>query len=185
MKRLFLAIKIIPNELASNLVINLKNNTMHDRIKWVNLDNIHITLKFFGETEENRIIEIVDNLHNTLKNKKQFKFEISEIGIFGSKYKPQIIWLGIKNGREINKLTELIHTNLENIGIINDGQNFVPHITIGRINYISDKKIFNKTIQNYNTPYIQSVETKEILLFESILKKEGPVYNVIEKFKLE
>ena len=76
-------------------------------------------------------------------------------------------------------------TNLENIGIINDGQNFVPHITIGRINYISDKKIFNKIIQNYNTPNIQSVETKEILLYESILKKEGPVYNVIEKFKLE
>ena len=47
------------------------------------------------------------------------------------------------------------------------------------------KKIFNKIIQNYNTPNIQSVETKEILLYESILKKEGPVYNVIEKFKLE
>jgi 2'-5' RNA ligase len=185
MKRIFLAIKIAPNDLLTNMIIKFKDNTLQDKIKWVNLDNIHITLKFFGETEENKIFEIVDNITNTIKDKKQFQIEISEIGIFGSKYKPQIIWLRIKRKKELTNLIEQINNNLENIGFIKDRQNIVPHITIGRINYITDKKIFNATIKEINTPNIQSVNVNEILLFESILKKEGPVYNIIERFKLE
>lgn len=185
MKRLFIAIKINPEETLVNLYNLLNINTTHDKIKWVNINNIHITLKFLGETEENKTHEIITCINNVVKNISHLHFDISQIGIFGSNYQPKVIWLGIKNEENLINLATQIHNELENIGFNKDRQNFVPHLTLGRINYITDKKRFTSIIKKLNIQQIQSVEVNEIILYESILKKEGPVYTVIEKFKLK
>ena len=58
---------------------------------------MHLTLKFFGETAEERIHEIEDVLSNVSEANKPFQFSLKSIGIFGSSYRPRLIWFGINH----------------------------------------------------------------------------------------
>ncbi|MFZ4739922.1 MAG: RNA 2',3'-cyclic phosphodiesterase [Bacteroidales bacterium] len=184
MKRIFLAIKIPPNENFNKLFYNLRFDLKNDNIKWVDSNNLHLTLKFFGETEEVKIDEISLFIRNIISNTASFSFEISNLGIFGSSYQPKIVWLGITKNNELINLAETVLNNLKTIGFQRDRQNFVPHLTLGRINYLTDKEQFNKIIKKNNFSEIQTVNVNEIFLFESILRKEGPLYNIISSYKL-
>lgn len=184
MKRLFAAIKITPDENFLRIYYNLKNSCKYDKINWVNPENIHITLKFFGETEENRIEQISSLLREVSTNHPSFKIGLQDIGIFGSHYKPRVIWFGIKKSRELESLASIVHDRMDNIGFIKDRQNFVPHLTIGRIKFIDNKQRFSELIQKNNSIQIQELNITEFYLFESILSSSGPKYHFVDKYDL-
>ncbi|NVN94804.1 MAG: RNA 2',3'-cyclic phosphodiesterase [Bacteroidetes bacterium] len=184
MKRIFLAIKITPSKKLNDLFQSLHSELISEKIKWVDSNNLHLTLKFFGETEEIKIDEISFFIRNIISSTASFSFDISNLGIFGSNYQPKIVWLGINNSKALINLANTLLNNLKTIGFERDRQNFVPHLTLGRINYLTDKELFNKIIKNNNISNIQTVTVTEIFLFESILRKEGPMYKLIRSFKL-
>ncbi|MCX6230675.1 MAG: RNA 2',3'-cyclic phosphodiesterase [Bacteroidetes bacterium] len=184
MKRLFLAVKIHANDRFTELYQNLCKECCQDKIKWVDLNNLHLTLKFFGETDESRIIEIDNFMQSIVADIRAFSFIISGLGIFGSKYQPKVIWLGTDQNEVLVNLCNKILNELSAIGFERDRQNFVPHLTLGRINLIYDKPKFNESIKKYNHKDIQTVNVSEIILFESILQKTGAVYKVVSSYKL-
>ncbi len=184
MKRLFAAIKINHSESFLQTYFGLKTNLRNDKIKWIDIDNIHITLKFFGETSEDRIPEIIDRLAAIAANHSNFTLDIRNIGIFGSSYKPRVIWFGIEENERLIKLAKEVLRGMDDIGFKQDQQNFVPHLTVGRIKYIDDKNRFQQVIDKYKFADIQKQEVSEYILYESILRPQGPEYKVIERFKL-
>lgn len=184
MKRLFVAIKIQAEEPLSEVFHELKQALKHEKIKWVEPHNLHLTLKFFGETSEEKIPDITDVLKKASKEHQAFSFDISKIGIFGSRYNPKIIWAGIEHTDQLIQLDLSIKNELKNIGFFPDRQNFVPHLTLGRIKFLNDKDLFQAIISDFREEYFQSVRVSEILLLESTLSKRGPVYSVIETFLL-
>ena len=95
MKRLFAAIKIHPEKAFLDQLHLLENQLRHEKIKWVEDHNIHITLKFFGETEENKILEINSVLQSIADKTNSFELSLQKLGIFGSSYNPKVIWAGI------------------------------------------------------------------------------------------
>ena len=184
MKRIFAAVKIIPNENFLQIYYRLKHAMKHDKIKWVPEENIHITLKFFGETEEKAIEPICEVLDDVSRDFQVFNINFSKVGIFGSSYKPRVIWFGIENNNTLESMAKSLNNSLEQIGIKNDRQNFVPHLTIARIKSIWDKKLFQKEIEKYRNIEIQNFYADKIILFESILMPQGPKYEIIESFNL-
>ena len=184
MKRLFAAIKINPSEEFVQTYYNLKTNLRNDKIKWVDIDNIHITLKFFGETSEDRIPEIIDSLTAIAASHPNLTLHIRNTSIFGSSYKPRVIWFGIEENERLIKLAKEVLRGMDDIGFKQDRQNFVPHLTIGRVKYIDDKNRFQQIIDKYKSTEIQKQEVSEFILYESILRPKGPEYKVIERFKL-
>jgi RNA 2',3'-cyclic 3'-phosphodiesterase len=185
MKRLFLAIKILPDDHFLAVYYRLLKKFEQERITWVPPDNMHITLKFFGDTDEEKIVEIRDVVNKVLKQHKSFWFEVKDIGIFGSSYKPRVIWFGTEKADAIMVLTKDILQHLETIGYENDRQNFVPHLTIGRIKALNHKKSFQEKINLFKGEFIQHVNVSEIILFESILTKRGAIYEVVNRFPLQ
>jgi RNA 2',3'-cyclic 3'-phosphodiesterase len=148
----------------------------------VPLNNIHLTLHFFGDTEEKLIPAISGQLAEAVCNISAFDIKISDFGIFGSSYKPRVIWMGIHPNENINLLSQNIATNLSKIGYTPDRQNFVPHITIGRIRFINNKQLFQKQLDEVKNKFIQQSMAKQLYLFESILSSKGPTYHIIETF---
>jgi len=184
MKRLFAAIKIHPTEVFTAQYLSLKKSLADEKIRWVDPDNIHITLKFFGETQEHYISNIADALRAAANTVPAFTLNIENTGIFGSSYKPKVIWFGIDPSDELQLLSENVFRELEKIGIKHDRQNFVPHLTIARIKYLQDKKHFQQIIDQHKEGFIQTEEANEFHLFESILRPQGPLYKVIKSFPL-
>ena len=184
-KRLFLAIKIIPDTNFKEVYNGLKTNLNTQSIKWVELFNVHFTLKFFGETSVDIIPDICLKVEESIKEVRGFEMHINKTGIFGSSYQPKVIWFGIDNNPILKTLAENILNNMAAIGFERDRQNFVPHLTIGRIKNVDDKKFFNQIIEKYATADIQKGNVTEIYLYESILRKEGPICNVVKSFKVD
>ena len=95
-----------------------------------------------------------------------------------------MVWFGIEKLEALDKLALAIFIELEKSGWEKDRQNFVPHLTIGRIKEVQDKKLFQQIISKYNSIEIQEENVAGITLYESILRREGPLYLDVHSFKL-
>ena len=188
MKRLFLAIPInTENNGFAPLVNDLRHRLSHEKmINWVRPTNIHLTLKFIGETppkDEPRIIEAVSKV---VENHHSFTMDFNRTGIFGARYAPRVLWLGMQQTpEELLKLEEDVLTAFDNIGYQRDRQNFVPHLTLGRIKDLCEKQYFQKVVQAIEQKTYIHQEVNEIILFQSILRPDGAVYKVVKKWSLQ
>jgi 2'-5' RNA ligase len=184
MKRLFVAIKFDPGKEFLKQLRELRSQFVCERIKWVEEHNIHITLKFFGETEEERIPVINRVLEEIAADTDVFSFSLQKLGIFGSSYNPRVVWVGIEPFAELAFIMKIISDKFTVIGYEPDRQNLVPHLTLGRIKFLKDKKLFQQTIDQKKEITSEVIMVDRFILFESILKKEGPVYLALKTFQL-
>jgi 2'-5' RNA ligase len=182
MKRLFAALKIDPDAEFLTKYRKLKHELRNEQIKWVEERNIHITLKFFGDTPDGDIARIITTLENRSFATACLNFQLSGLGIFGSSYAPRVIWVGIAPYDELSSLMKSIQVDLQRAGYEPDRQNLVPHLTLGRIKLLRDKIIFNRTIDQFKSISSLPIRIHEVILFESILHREGPEYIALEKF---
>jgi 2'-5' RNA ligase len=184
MKRLFTAIRINPSPEFLSTYQDLRSGLRFADIKWVKPEIIHVTLKFFGETEESRIPEIRRVLKEVAGRHRPFGAQLSKTGIFGSAYDPRVIWFGMEKAEPLKALAQDVLTSVEPIGWARDRQNFVPHITIARIKNIPDKRLFQQIIDRHRDDFFQEIFITEFHLYESILQREGPVYKVLDSYTL-
>ncbi len=184
MKRLFVAITFPKGEKFLSAYGELRKSLMSDKIRWVDTDKMHLTLKFIGETESSLTPYIIRALEKSVEGISPFDIEVKDAGVFGSSYNPRVIWFGITKNIMLDKLASNIVNALDDIGIKKDRQNFVPHITAGRIKNIFDKQHLRQKIGQYNNEFFQTSRINRIELFESVLSKTGPDYYLINKFEL-
>ena len=184
MKRLFAAIKIHPGETFSDMVNTFREELWDSKIKWVNLDDIHLTLHFFGEVEEDKIPVIKKLLTDIAQKHEEFTIHPERTGFFGKKHNPRVLWVGFRKSRELTELQKSIKKELEVHGFKTDDRPFSPHLTIGRIKHVGDKDLFFDLISQYKDTYFQSTEVKKFILFESKLFRTGPKYTNLADFKI-
>jgi 2'-5' RNA ligase len=187
MKRLFLAIPInTENNGFAPLVNNLRNRLSHEKmINWVRPTNIHLTLKFIGETPPQDEPKIIEAVSKVVENHHSFTMDFNRTGIFGARYAPRVLWLGMQQTPdELLRLEEDVLKAFDSIGYQRDRQNFVPHLTLGRIKDLCEKQYFQKVVQAIEQKTYIHQEVNEIILFQSILRPDGAVYKIVKKWNL-
>jgi len=184
MRRIFIALKVEAEQTLLNMISSLKSGLIKDSIRWTNIDNIHITLVFLGDTEDNVIEELRLMLKEKCKGSGKFKLHLSGCGIFRSMNDPRIIWTGVRTSDDLATLNESIRNGLKQIGITLEDRPYNPHLTLGRIKRISDIQILKSLVEQFRDSEIQIVPVNEVILYESILLQSGPVYKPLEKFSL-
>lgn len=180
--RSFIALDIICNKNIENFIKDLKNSDAI--IKLVEPENIHLTLKFLGEINENKIIEIENLLKNITIGIKPFKFILEGVGVFPNRNYVKIIWIGIKNTDIIEKLSEKINHEINTIIPDIKSQKFIPHITIGRIKSAKNKEKILDIADKYQNQKFSEIIVESIKLKKSELTPKGPIYNDIITIKL-
>ena len=170
--RAFIAVEI------SNPEILKKIQTFQDEFKIkakpTRIDQIHFTLQFLGEINE----EKCEQVKNMLKKLEfsQFKLSLQGIGAFPNFRNPQVIWVGCdKSGAEkLSNIAKEIGNNLTSLGLGND-KKFKPHLTVFRVkNKIDDiSSIINGVSEtDFGTHVISKIKLKR-----SILSPKGPEYS--------
>jgi len=185
MKRLFVAFKINPDPNFLSDFVRLQHALSHEKIKWVEEKNIHITIKFLGETEERLIPDISQVLKNLTEANSSFTFRLAGLGVFGSSYNPRVIWTGIRPYDKLATLMKMASLDFESLGFQTGCQNLVPHLTLGRIKYLQDKVFFQKILDKMKGLSSRPVSVKNLVLYESILRPKGSDYFSIETFSLK
>lgn len=183
--RTFIAIKIKPE---IELLVNwqkIKKLLSGEKIKWVDQRNVHITLQFLGDTTLNQIEKLNILLQEVVEDFAPFYFYLDGIDYFQNNKHPKVIFVNTTKTYSLEKLALAIHNQTEKIGFAKEKRSFKPHLTIGRIKYINDKKRFYQVIENYQKLVYQKIMVSEIILYQSILQPAGPVYKPLEIFKLQ
>lgn len=185
MKRLFAAIKPVPDDEFLDTYRSLRQSLRYNSIKWVEEENLHITIKFFGETDENMIPDIGHVLGSVSATIPDFSFRYNGLGIFGSTYNPRVIWVAIQPYEMLSGVIQLIKKELVLAGFPDDRQNPVPHLTLGRIRSIRDRSNFCKVMDSYNEISSHQMIADRLILFESILRNSGPEYHIVQSHRFK
>ncbi|MFQ5453768.1 MAG: RNA 2',3'-cyclic phosphodiesterase [Candidatus Zixiibacteriota bacterium] len=184
MIRLFIALpleKKVKDELGEIIVI-LKQKG--GSVKWVNPKNIHLTLKFLGDTEEHLVDEIKEQINVAAEKYEPVQSGISHIGAFPNLNRPRVIWAGIEKNKDIlMRIAGILDKKMNKLGWERETRKFKSHLTLGRIRNL-------KGLENL-TGYLKENQLKEIALifdritlFKSTLTPTGPIYDCLHEVKL-
>lgn len=185
MKRLFVAVDVRLSEPFLVLSAQLKQQLCLDKIVWVDANLHHLTLRFLGQTPEPYILPLKQALTKLAAENHAFSLEMNKLGVFGSKHSPQVIWLGFQDFESFRQLFLQMEPQLSAIGFEPNYGNFVPHLTLGRIKQIQNKKRFWELVTALQPKESQIVRVDSLLLIQSRLTPQGPIYRVLERYPLQ
>ncbi len=181
--RLFIAIEIPDN------VIEKIQNTQNEfkaldskNVKWVKPKAMHITLKFLGEVDPERVDFIISALEDLSFKKKHLYVE--KLGVFPSFKKPRVFWAGVQDnnyGDFLSLLARDIDQAMGDIGFEKENRKFKSHLTIGRVKRKPEKKLIDYFFQKKDEIVFGDFVFDSIILYQSILKPRGAEYTVIKK----
>ncbi len=162
----------------------LRKLPIHAKIEPI--ENIHLTLKFLGNTDENKI-ELIHQKLNEISNKYiEFITEIKGYGFFPNVRNPRIFWLGIQDiNEQIMQLQKDIEESMNLLGYEKERREFKSHFTLARIK--SNKNI-NKLVEKIgllSEIRYEPLRIKYFILYESNLKPEGAEYHILKKYYLK
>ncbi len=187
MIRSFLAIEI-PEDIRKKMYESFARlHRQASSVKWVEAQNMHLTLHFLGLVSEELLEnEIVPRLKKMAAESKALAYSLRGVGIFPSLQKPRIFWAGIEGDlSELKRLKLKIEKEFESFALPSDKKEFHPHITLGRIKELGDRKIWQKALEEYEKIDFGSFKAKELSLFKSELTSKGPLYTRIRVFALQ
>lgn len=146
-------------------------------VRWVNVENLHITLKFLGEVDEEIVPVIIENLKSASARMAPFPLSFTSLGAFPSLRYPRVYWIGVGRGSDmVRTLHEHIEKGLEKIGFPREGKAFYPHLTIGRMKKRGKGAEFQVEASCFGEFCV-----KDFLLYKSTITPKGPIYDIIGK----
>jgi len=176
MYRLFVGVEL-PLKLQ-NEIHKIYVNFPDCRLKPVDKDKLHITLKFMGDIEESDIHNIV-NVLSTITF-EPFEVELRGTGVFPHIKYPKVLWIGIEDkANKLNELANRIGSSLHDLAQ-DKANEFSPHVTISRIKENCDK--IRPFLEKYDGVSFGKFKISNFQLIRSRLTKQGPIYYKIHSF---
>ena len=169
------------------MVQRLQRNLEHERrnINWCKLDQIHLTLKFVGDTPDQDIPKIIEACQQLARRHQPFTMEFNRTGFFGSNHSPRVLWLGMKDEpKALYDLEADVLDAFDSLGYLRDRQNFVPHLTVCRIKQLVDKSFFQQICQGIEQKTYLQTEVKDIVYLQSFLQPTGAFYKTLKRIPL-
>lgn len=144
--------------------------------KMTELENLHVTLKFLGEIDE----EMIGKVREKLEEVKVGVFEarLVDAGTFSVHGKPRIVWVKV-GGKGMFELQKKIDEALE--GLFEKERRFMSHLTIARVKYTKDARGFEECVRKIGVKEI-CFSVGEFFLMKSTLQLTGPRYTEIERY---
>ncbi|MFT4923428.1 MAG: 2'-5' RNA ligase [Haloarculaceae archaeon] len=146
----------------------------------------HVTLKFLGDTDEERLATLTDELAAAVDESgvDPFTAEIGGLGVFPHLDYISVVWIGVREGGEqLTRLHERIEERTVALGFDPEDHDFTPHATIARMEHAGGKDLVQDVVQNRD-PDVGHLTVEEVRLTESVLTSEGPEYSTVERFRL-
>lgn len=181
--RTFIAIEI-PDAVRQEIAqVQEQLKKSEERISWTKPGNIHLTLKFLGDVDENRIPAVIEAVAQAVESMPAFRFNIRGIGAFPNIRGPRVLWVGVENEtNELLRIADNLEEELAQLGFAKEKRKFSPHLTIARVRS-SVSRGFVEAFQQV-TFDAGEVEATEVAVIKSQLQPQGAIYTPLQKIKL-
>ena len=148
-------------------------------------ENIHITLKFLGNTDETLIESIREVLHKKISPYPPFYIKIAGVGYFPGGRHPRVIWVGLEDTGILQDIHKDIDKEMTRFGYQPETRPFSPHITIGRVRSARKMTEGLKKLEELRAVSFDDVYVKGLSLMKSELKPSGAQYFSLAEIPFE
>ncbi len=178
--RLFIA-ALLPEEIKRGIGIYVDNlKPFWEGVRWERYEKFHITLKFLGETKEDKVESIREIIEGSTKSYLSFASTVSGFGGFPNLKSPRVLYVAILSHPGLSELQKEIEEKIEEgLGVKREKRRFLPHTTVGRVR---GRARFKGSLP---TPEPLSFSITEVALMKSVLRPQGSEYTEIAKFSLK
>jgi len=151
---------------------------------WTRVENIHLTLKFFGNVAVDQIPMISEAASRAVKDFDSFQIEIGGTGVFPKPSRAQVLWIGVSDpSGKLLALQRRLESEFAKEGFPKENRAYKPHLTIARIRRPDGARRLAEThLQIGFEP--QEVSLKELIVFRSELSSKGSKYTPILRHEL-
>lgn len=187
--RLFIAIDIgekirtALGDLQQQLA-GIANIRKHD-VKWVNPENIHLTLKFLGEVEDEKVVEVCNTVETVAAEHKSFEVDIESVGYFGAR-SPRVLWVGTGEGNDnLLGLQKDLERQLALAGWPQETREFSGHLTLCRIKSLKAGVKLAQASRDFKDFKLGVISADSVSVYQSRLTPSGPIYTLLGNYKLK
>lgn len=155
-------------------------------VKWVEADNLHVTLLFLGEVDQRDVIDVCRAVAKVAEGFKPFALRVEKTGAFPNLRRPRIVWVGVGQGsREVCALHDALEKPLLELGCYRrEERQYTPHITLGRIRTEKPAPALETALRKQEAWQAGETRIDEVQVMASELTPSGPVYTVLSRAKL-
>ncbi len=175
--RCFIAI-LVPEEIKEKAVeIQNKLRKANADVKWVEKENLHITLRFLGEIEEHLVERIKGIMEEVGGKFPSPLLSFKGVGAFPDLRRPKVIWIG-GEAPLLGELAKELEERIRNLGIPPEKE-FSFHLTLGRVRSGKNIQALVKAMQEMGEVYLGEMRADSLSLMHSILFPRGPQYSLL------
>ncbi len=180
MLRLFIAVEI-PAELQQKVYKETSKfrQELDSLIRWVPVENMHLTLKFLGDVAPSNVEFLTQMLRNEAEEIPCFNIQLTGLGSFPSLRRPRVIYIGIQAPVSLDTLQRGIESGSRKLGYESEERSFSAHLTLGRVKQnatATDQQKIRRVIESTQVDLLGNARVDSVHLFKSDLKPSGSVY---------
>lgn len=173
----FIAVEINAFPTIYEFTNDIKKTGAH--VKLVDLDKLHVTLKFLGDVEEKYIDDIAQCMTQITKDMKPFTIHITGTGVFPNEKYVKVLWVGMNQEHILSALSHKLNDSLFSLGFSKEKKSFTPHLTIARVKSSNNKEALIDVVKKYQHQSFGTQTVHCIVLKKSVLSSTGPMYTTL------
>lgn len=156
-------------------------------VRWVNVDNIHLTVVFMGNVRAEALDPIREGVGAVCEGFGPFRAALGRVGFFGTRKDPRVLWVGLSGDLDrMSGFRDALQEGLRPFGVLEEKRPFRPHLTLGR--FKSGARwgtVMDGLLEKYERLEGPECLLDELILFRSELKPGGAVYSRIGAWPLK
>jgi 2'-5' RNA ligase len=186
-KRIRTFIAVDPSAAVQQQLVALQDELreLEEEVKWVEPENLHITIKFLGDVDETDLYAICKMAERAVQEIPPFSMEMGTVGAFPSVGRPRVLWVGVRQGAgELIKIHDKVEELFGEQGYRSEDRAFTPHLTLGRVRHSGPAPRLSTTLRGLAQWQGGITPVHENLVMASQLSANGPTHTVMGRGRL-
>jgi 2'-5' RNA ligase len=183
--RSFVAVPVPPDVRGRLVLVQEALRRAQADVRWVEPENLHLTLKFLGDLGEPEVDRLRELLEQEARRWPELSLRYEGVGFFPSSGLPRVVWAGARGDLEkLAGLAQAVERAALEVGVPREGRPFVAHLTLGRVKSGRRVEALRSALENQREASFGAQSVRGFVLLKSTLTPQGSVYEPLAEFTL-
>lgn len=188
--RAFIAIDLSPEirQGLEQVSTQLKERMVDYPIRWVPVENIHLTLMFLGDVSVNNLEMLEKIFQQEVSSHQAFEFSVGGLGAFPNVRHPRVLWVGVEAPPELSNIQRGVESAVSRLGYAREDRPFSAHLTLGRVSRNATSKdthLICEVLESTKVGFLGVAHVNTVHLMRSDLRPSGAIYSRIYSATLQ